>query len=171
MRCITSEPVPVPHMIDNSPARKMMTVFAIIAPVRPRPTRLPPEKAGDERTDKHYAHIAPSYVASTIRAYFRALGWRSTRPNSTSERANSPVRVREPGRTEARVCALASIVQLGIAALAPPRKLLKRKALPWSAGLKFDGSAHPGRVRAVHGHHEPATRCHATVTIHTPSQS
>jgi hypothetical protein len=25
-------------------------------------------------TEKHYAHLAPSYVADTIRAHFRVLG-------------------------------------------------------------------------------------------------
>ena len=30
--------------------------------------------AGTRMTEKHYAHLAPSYVASTIRAHFPTLG-------------------------------------------------------------------------------------------------
>jgi hypothetical protein len=30
--------------------------------------------AGTRMTEKHYAHLAPNYVADTIRAHFPALG-------------------------------------------------------------------------------------------------
>ena len=43
-------------------------------------------------TEKHYAHLAPSYIADTIRAHFPTLGMLATLPSHRSAAAiNNPI--------------------------------------------------------------------------------